>query len=400
MLARAMGERGGKTSELGLIEQIRKGFARPRRGAVRLGIGDDAALLRPREGMEIVVTTDLMLEGRHFRRDLHAPESVGHRCIARGLSDIAAMGAEPIAAFLSLGLPPGTQSGADLRWFPRFLRGFARLADASGTTLAGGDTGEVVGDEMVADIVLVGQAPRGTALRRSGAKVGDGIYVTGALGGSAAELDGMLRGRRRRERRSDVAGAQPQSYPEPRLKAGMALRRRGLATACIDVSDGLSTDLRHLCKASGVGAEIWAERLPVHSLAVGAEGLRWALHGGEDYELLFTASGRVPQRVGGVAVTRIGEVVRGRGVRLVRADGGSMELEAGGWEHFRGCGDERGGAGKAPQVLRLAAARSGDLSGLASASRHACITHESTSRADEKWAERAGRVRCEDFVGI
>jgi len=151
-----------------------------------------------------------------------------------------------------------------------------------------------------------------------------------------------LAGGGRRAQREGVAGAQPQSYPEPRLGVGRALRRRGGVTACIDVSDGLSTDLGHLCEESGVGAEVWAEALPVHALARGPEALRLALHGGEDYELLFTAAAgtRVPGRIAGVAVTRVGEVVaaRGRGPRvvLVGADGGRTELEVGGWEHLRG----------------------------------------------------------------
>ena len=327
----------GAGSELGLIKQIQQGFARGRRRGIELGIGDDCAVLRVRGGWEVVVTTDLMLEGRHFRRDLHSPESVGHRCIARGLSDIAAMGADPLAAFLSLGLPVKTmKSGAERRWLARFLDGFRWLADGSGVVLAGGDTGEVVGEGMVADVVLVGQSPRGTALRRSGARLGDAIYVTGALGGAAAELERMMGGRGRRARRSGVGRAQPQSYPEPRLGVGAALRRRGLATACIDLSDGLSTDLRHLCEASGVGAEVEAALLPMHEVASGPNKLHLALDGGEDYELLFTASGRVPRRLAGVAVTRIGEVVGGRrGIVLVEEDGARRKLPAGGWEHFR-----------------------------------------------------------------
>lgn len=338
MLTGGMRRTSGARSELGLIEQISKGFARRRGRGVELGIGDDCALLSVQEGAEVLVTTDLLLEGRHFRRDLHAPESVGHRCIARGLSDIAAMGGGPVAAFLSLGLPSDAlKTSANRRWIARFLDGFRWLADGAGVVLAGGDTGEVASGGMVADVVLLGQAPRGEALRRSGARVDDGIYVTGELGGAAAELEGMIAGRGRRARRTGVAGAQPQSYPEPRLRVGQALRRRGLATACMDVSDGLSTDLWHLCEASGVGAEVWADLLPVHALAAGARGLELALHGGEEYELLFTASGRVPRRLAGVAVTRIGQVVaRRRGVVLVGEDEVRRELKAGGWEHFRG----------------------------------------------------------------
>lgn len=330
----------GTRSELDLIVQIRKGFARRSSESVKLGIGDDAAVLTARTGWDVVVTTDLLLEGRHFRRDLHAPESVGHRCLARGLSDIAAMGAEPMAAFLSLGLPSDAlQTAASRRWLARFLDGFRSLADDSRVVLAGGDTGEMAaGGGFVADIVLAGQVPRGAALLRSGAREGDSIYVTGALGGAAAELAAMIAGRGRRMRRSGAAEAQPQSYPEPRLRIGAGLRRLGIATAAIDVSDGLSTDLRHLCDASGVGAEISAELLPVHRLAAGPGELERALHGGEDYELLFTASSevRVPRRIAGVGLTRIGVVVsRRKGIVLVDADGTRQLLAAGGWEHFR-----------------------------------------------------------------
>ncbi len=332
----------GATSELELIRQISKVFRRPLINGVELGIGDDCAVLRPRVGWEVVVTTDLLLEGRHFRRDLHSPESVGQRCIARGLSDIAAMGADPLAAFLSLGLPStAVKDVVERRWTARFLDGIRWLADGSGVVLAGGDTGEVAGREMVADIVLIGQAPRGSSLRRSGAKAGDGIYVTGALGGAAAELEAMVRGRGRGARRKTPAGLQPQSYPEPRLRVGQTLRRRGMASACIDLSDGISTDLRHLCEASRVCAEVWEGSLPVHPLAEGAERLRLALHGGEDYELLFTAGAevRVPRRIAGVAVTRVGSITRRRAgplLTIVRGDGTRAELEAGGWEHFRG----------------------------------------------------------------
>jgi len=353
----------GAVSELGLIEQIRQQFARKRSRALELGIGDDCAILRPRSGWDVVVTTDLLLEGHHFRRDLHAPESAGHRCLARGLSDIAAMGADPIAAFLSLGLPrKSMRSAAERRWLARFLDGIRWLADGSGVTLAGGDTGEVLGDNLVADIVLVGQAPRGAALRRSGASAGDAIYVTGALGGAAAELEAMLAGKGRRLKR-EVAShspgdprshsqrpfqSRPQSYPEPRLRVGAALRRRPAVTACLDLSDGLSTDLWHLCQASGVGAEIWKAELPVHMLAAGLSSrfeedraLTAALHGGEDYELLFTAKPetRLPKRIAGIAVTRIGVTLpRSKGgcsMTLVSADGGRAVLRPGGWEHLR-----------------------------------------------------------------
>ena len=297
--------------ELGLIERIRAG-SRSRNASVRVGIGDDCAVLRVPAGQEMVVTTDLCMEGRHFRRDWHTAESAGHRCLARGLSDVAAMGGRPMAAFLSLALPRGCELG----WVDGFLAGFGALAQRFDVELAGGDLGEAPGAEIVADVMVVGAVAEGRALRRSGAKVGDGVYVTGTLGGSAVELEEMRAGRR------GSHGAQ--SFPEPRVLVGLELV--GLTTACMDLSDGLSLDLRRLCAASGVGASVSAAGLPV------AEGatLGQALDGGEDYELLFTAGLAALAEIAGVRVSRIGEVVAAAGVRM---DG--KELDAGGWEHLR-----------------------------------------------------------------
>ena len=332
------------SGELGLIEQIRLDFATKSR-AVRQGIGDDCAILRLSAGSEVLVTTDFTLENRHFLRAVHPPESVGHRCLARGLSDLAAMGATPTAAFLSLALPatlPRTASGRS--WISRFFSGLRSQADSHGVPLAGGDTSESPGGEhglILADIVLVGSAPRGKALLRSGASAGDGIYVTGSLGGAAAELAALLK--RRRMVRVTSTEDHPHLFPEPRLDLGKALLRRGLATACLDLSDGLSTDLAHLCRASGVSAEIEQAALPVHPLArkLGpAAGRNAALHGGEDYELLFTApaAARLPSTLAGVPITKIGSIAAARGrqprTTLVQPDGTRLELKPGGWEHF------------------------------------------------------------------
>lgn len=294
-------------------------------GILTLGIGDDCAVLRPRRGQEMVVTTDLSLENVHFRRDWHPPQSVGHRCLARGLSDLAAMGAHPEAAFLSLAVPAELTG----RWMDGFLDGLFSLAERHRVPLAGGDMAK--SSLVVADIVLLGSTPKGKALLRSGARAGDVIYVTGALGGSAAELR-ALQSRPADFRGTDRPG-HPHLYPEPRLAAGRKLLR--LATAAIDLSDGLSTDLSHVCEESGLAAEIDAEALPIDARAT----LEQALHGGEDYELLFTASPKtsVPGQLGGVLVHAIGRMKkRGRGPQVELDRGGKRTaLAAGGWEHFR-----------------------------------------------------------------
>lgn len=304
---------------------------------MRLGIGDDCAVVRPPSGHDVLVTTDFSLEGRHFRRDWHTGESAGHRCLARGLSDIAAMGGSPVSAFLSLALPAGLRASATgRRWVDGFFGGLLALAAEFGTQLSGGDTAASPSDAVLADIMLLGSVPRNCALRRSGARAGDLLYVTGALGGAAAELQ-QLAANPRRYRSARADATHPHLFPAPRLRVGQALLRRRLATAAIDLSDGLSTDLRHLCEESGVGAVLDGEAIPVHSFALAAtptDALKLALHGGEDYELLFTArrTTRVPKRVAGVAVTCIGEVVPG-GEVWMRRDGREKPLDAGGWEH-------------------------------------------------------------------
>ena len=327
--------------ELALIDRIRTRAAALRSKDLRLGIGDDCAILQPRPGEETLVTTDFCLEGRHFSRAWHPAASIGHRALARGLSDLAAMGARPSAAFLSLALPAAV--AADSAWIDSFLDGLLALARQHNVPLAGGDTAQAPGADVLADIVLLGAAPSGSALRRSGASPGDLLYVTGTLGGAAAEL-ARLAASPSTFRRASALDDHPHLFPQPRLAAGQALLRRKLATACIDTSDGLSTDLAHLCQASGVRAEVDLARLPLHPLAAAlppAAGLEAALHGGEDYELLFTArpSTPMPRSLRGVPLTRIGRIVaRGRASSLVtaiHADGRSAPLERRGWEHFR-----------------------------------------------------------------
>jgi len=300
------------------------------RRVVFTGIGDDCAVLRLPPGHESLVTTDFTLEGIHFRRDWHPPESVGHRCLTRGLSDIAAMGGEPVAAFLSLALPGDLPQS----WVDHFARGLISLAEKFGITLAGGDTAESP-NGILADIVVVGTAPKGKSVLRSGARPGQRIFVSGELGGSAAAL---VRLRSNPKKKLDPRGFRRHFYPEPRVELGRVLRQKGLASAMIDTSDGLSTDLAHLCEESGVGAELDAALIPRARVAKPARqvDLDLALHGGEDYELLFTApSGkRIPAQIAGVALTEIGRITRLPKIFLRTRPNIVLELEPRGWQHF------------------------------------------------------------------
>jgi thiamine-monophosphate kinase len=331
---------------------------------LRVGIGDDCAVLRPKNQTDLTVTTDFSLENVHFRRDWHPPQSVGHRCLARGLSDLAAMGARPEAAFLSLALPRSLPPS----WRRGFFKGLLALAALHSVPLAGGDLAESTSAAglVLADIVLVGSVPRGRALLRSGARPGDRIYVTGMLGGAALELRALeLRGLELRGLAKSPSRLpnrrnmwHPHFYPEPRVDIGRQLMLKRMATAAIDLSDGLSTDLAHLCEESGVHARIFADAIP---LAPGAT-LADALHGGEDYELLFTArpKTKVPAELCGLPIYAIGTIVAAPRktdppapsqqrpkqtskptkttqprITLVSSAGREQALRPAGWQHFQ-----------------------------------------------------------------
>lgn len=295
------------------------------------GIGDDCAVLRLPESQDFLVTTDFTLEGIHFRRDWHPPESVGHRCLARGLSDIAAMGGEPVAVFLSLALPRDLPQS----WVRRFRRSLINLAEKHGASLAGGDTAESP-DGILADIVVIGAVPNGKAILRSGAKPGDRIYVSGELGGSAAAVAKL---RTRPKKRVNPRDYPRHFYPEPRVELGRMVREKNLVSAMIDTSDGLSTDLAHICEESSVGAEIESSAIPLACVGQPAHevDLDLVLHGGEDYELLFTAprGKRIPNRLAGIAITQIGRITKSRRIVLWNPLGIGSELRPKGWEHFR-----------------------------------------------------------------
>jgi thiamine-monophosphate kinase len=299
-------------NEEDVIERLRERFSLPPGAGLVLGIGDDCAIFRPRGSAEdLLFTTDMLIEDVHFVRETHTATDLGWKSLARGLSDIAAMGGEPCFCLLSLALP----EWAGPRWLDGFYGGLQSLADSARAPLMGGDLAR--SGKLMADIVVCGAVPRGRALRRDGARSGDAIYVSGALGGSAL---GLAAGRGQAWKRH--------SRPEPRLALGRFLRERLGATAAMDLSDGLSLDLHRLCLASGMEAEITEP--PRYRRAT----LEQALHGGEDYELLFTvpAKTRVPPHFQGLPLTRIGTMRKGcRGA--VEMNG--APLAPLGYDHFR-----------------------------------------------------------------
>jgi thiamine-monophosphate kinase len=297
-------------SEVDLVRRIGRWAGPPPASQLVLGIGDDCAIFRPLGSREdLLFTTDLLIEDVHFRRTTHRAVDVGWKCLARGLSDIAAMGGEPRFCLVSLALG----GWANARWVEGFYRGLLALASREGTVLAGGDLARV--EKTACDIVVCGAVPQGCALRRDGARAGDTIYVSGRLGGSAM---GLAKG--------SGAAWKRHLRPEPRLALGRFLRENLRATAAMDLSDGLSLDLRRMCQASGLRAEI------VDPPVCLGGTLDQGLHGGEDYELLFTVPPRmlVPRAFEGLRLTRIGTMCSGKpGVQLYGAP-----LEALGWDHF------------------------------------------------------------------
>ncbi len=328
-------------AEFDLIDAIRARAAT--HAGVLLGIGDDAALLQVPAGHELAVTADTLNAGVHFP-DGSAPADIGWKALAANLSDLAAMGARPAWCTLSLSLPAG-----DPAWLHAFLDGFLALADAHAIALVGGDTTR--GPLSIA-VTAMGWVEAGTALRRDGARAGDEVWVTGSLGDAAAAL--VLGGHVRppgpgQEALPTVPGHVAAALearlhrPTPRVQAGRCLR--GLAHACVDVSDGLLADLGHICAGSGVGAEVDIARLPASPALAAAfadAGLRAALQagGGDDYELCFTAPPEAGEAVtralqqAGTAATRIGRIVAGNGVRARAADGAPWRPLRDGYVHF------------------------------------------------------------------
>jgi len=320
--------------EFRLIERIRELTAQPR-DDVRLGIGDDAAVLAVPQGQELVVAIDTLVDGVHFPRGTAAID-IGWKALAVNLSDLAAMGASPAWALLALTLP-----AADPAFVEGFAEGFARLAQPHRLALVGGDTTR---GPLCISVAVHGFVPPGQALTRAGARAGDLVLVTGTLGDAAAGLHALQNPLREDDSRASLREflIARLNQPMPRLAAGTALR--GQASACIDISDGLLADLGHLCRASGVGAEIEAALLPRSSALLDlydvTSALQFALSGGDDYELCFSVPAHRLADVQsdlsrlGCGVTRIGRIVEGDGVRVRGTDGAWLDTDQQGWEHF------------------------------------------------------------------
>lgn len=316
---------------IGEFELIDRYFVRPTRRAA-LGIGDDCALIAPRAGHQLAVSNDMLVEGRHFLSTV-APERLGHKALAVNLSDLAACGAEPVAFVLALALPR-----AEAAFLEGFAHGLFALADAHRCELIGGDTTR---GPLTISITVFGEVPIGQALLRSGARPGDDLYVSGTVGDARLALE-AFRGTVSLAVDAFETARSAMERPQPRVALGIALR--GVATSAIDVSDGLLGDLGHILRRSGVGATLEVDAVPVGpALAGQAPALRreYALAGGDDYELIFSApeasaaAVRAAAASAGVAVTRIGRIERGPGLRLVDAGGRRLSDTFGSFDHFK-----------------------------------------------------------------
>jgi thiamine-monophosphate kinase len=346
--------------EAEIIQKIRSALGcnpQPSTPWLRLGLGDDAAILRPcpqegtskrnkpSGGREWVLSCDAFLEGVHFRPDVHGPRDVGYKALARATSDLAAMGARPRFFLLNLVLP-GSRTGA---WLDRFLLGLREASRKLEISLVGGDTSRL--PHVAINIMVGGDVPAGHALTRSGARPGDLLFVRGTLGAAQLGLGLIQRRFARSPRQEKRWNSLLAAHLRPAIGLDFGRWLSGdkpsgpkIASAAIDTSDGLSTDLEHLCESSGVGARIWAGRLPLVRIppelkTLRLDPLQLALHGGEDYQLLFTVprgiASQIPRKYQGVSITHIGEITRGPGIELVQESGRRKKLTPQGWDPFR-----------------------------------------------------------------
>ena len=322
--------------EFGLIERLRQHLQEPDPRVV-VGMGDDVAVLEGPGEMLLLATCDIQVEGVHFLPRLITPYQLGRKALAINLSDIAAMGGIPDFALISLAFPSDTE----VKFMDELYRGLKDEADEAGAKIVGGNMARLP-ERLAIDVFLLGRVERGKALLRSGARPGDLIVVTGHLGDSAAGLSLLLK-----EVREDRFAPLYKAHltPKARLREGRILALKGLATAAIDVSDGLAQDLGHICDESKVGVRIWAERIPLSPQAreaaalLGENPLKWALAGGEDYQLLFTTPPKraddISEALSPTKVSIIGEVVgQSQGRVIIFPDGTERELKPEGWDHF------------------------------------------------------------------
>jgi thiamine-monophosphate kinase len=333
-------------SEFDFIQRIRERAAKRKPEELILGIGDDAAILRERSGCESLLSVDLLVEDIDFKLEYTIPRWLGHKTLAVSLSDIAAMGGTPSFSLLTLGIPRAERISNDFH--DEFFAGYFALAEEHGVTLIGGDISSTP-DKLIIDSFVMGNCPAGKALRRSAARTGDAVYVTGRLGASATGLQLLLQGTRPDENERSLSQNAVRAHlkPEPRVDFGR--RVVGLAHAMIDVSDGLAQDLRQICRESGVGAIIDFDRVPIAEevglIAQDRESaVFFGLRGGEDFELLFTADHKLEERLIETAkncrleLTRIGEIIEnssGEDPVLMRADGDVKPALVQGFDHFR-----------------------------------------------------------------
>jgi thiamine-monophosphate kinase len=337
---------GFHRSEFDFINGLRQRVAWKSQSLIA-GIGDDAAVFRSSSGKDTVITADLLVEDIDFRRTTTPPYLLGHKALAVSLSDVAAMGSRPLWSMISIGVPEDVW---ETDFVERLYDGVLDLANRYGVQLIGGDTSRTT-ESIVIDSIVSGECAAGTSIMRTGAMPGDEIFVTGSLGGAAAGLRLIERGAHLAEQNLGDDDSQKldhvllrQLRPEPRVGWGIVLGEERLATSMIDLSDGLSSDLNRLCTASGVGALIDSSLLPIDERVTELCGrraldpLQLALHGGEDFELLFTVkpvdANRLPRKVDGVGIKRIGQITAAfEGVKI--SEGARIwELQPGGWKHF------------------------------------------------------------------
>lgn len=323
----------GKIGEFGIISRI-AGKVRPA-ADVEVGIGDDAAVFSPASGASLLVTTDMLLEGVHFDLSFSEPRTLGRKSLSVNLSDMAAMGAIPRHFVLSLAIPSQTT----VEFIDNLMDGMLACAEEFGVTLIGGDTCSSKGG-LVISVTLLGEQVPERVIRRSGASVGDLIFITGSAGDSALGLELLKKGER------ENSAIQRHLDPTPRVREGIALAKAGIPTAMIDVSDGLLADLGHILEQSGAGARVHLERIPLSPFfiekcrPINDHAFSLALSGGEDYELLFTAPRSREEdvmelfRPMGTRLTAIGEITKERELRVLVRDGGEYKSARQGYNHF------------------------------------------------------------------